>query len=188
MKIYLSKENDVFKNIALDEALLFHEDIKEDILFISQSKRTIIIGRNQDIYKIINHDFIEKKGITITRRLSGGGAIYQDPGTVSFSFVTKKSSRLLGEVLKPIINFLHNIGLDAKVKDDKNIYVDDKKISLITQYHYNGNVLYHGVLLFNSDLKMLIKALTREDHIHQTRLTDHEDNSIINIKELLKTN
>lgn len=188
MKIYLSKNNDVFKNIALDEALLFHDKVEEDTLFIYQNKKTIVVGRNQNIYKIINHDFIEKKGITITRRLSGGGAIYQDMGTVSFSFIATNSKRLLSEILKPITNFLNNIGLPTKVKNGKNIYAGDRKISIITQYHYKDKILYRGVLLFNSDLKMLINTLTRNDHIGETRLTDHANNDVSNIKDLLKTN
>ncbi len=189
MDIYLSKESDIFKNIAIDEALLYHQKVEQDILLISQtSRKSIVIGRNQNIYKIINHDFIEKKGIVITRRLSGGGAIYQDKGTVAFSFISNKPSHMLNEVLKPIYNFLKSINLDVRLKG-KNIYVGDKKISLITEYHYNDNILYRGILLFNSDLKMLYKSLTDPKHVHETRLTNHPDAmNATNIKDILKTN
>lgn len=189
MDIYLSRESDIFKNIAIDEALLYHQKIEQDILLISQtSRKSIVIGRNQNIYKIINHDFIEKKGIVITRRLSGGGAIYQDKGTVAFSFITNKPNHMLNEVLKPIYNFLKSINLDVKIKG-KNIFANDKKISIITEYHFNNNILYHGILLFNSDLKMLYKSLSDPKYVDETRLTNYpQAMDAANIKDILKTN
>ena len=188
MRIYLSKNDDIYKNKALDEALLFHKEIDDNILFISQNKKNIIIGRNQNIYELINHDFIEKKGITITRRISGGGAIYQDDGTISFSLIINDNEKTLNDALKPMILFLVSIGLNAKVVSNKGIYVNNKKICHINEYHYEDTILYYGTILFNSDLNMLLKALTHENHIHQTRLTNRKDNDVANIKELLDSN
>ena len=188
MKIYLSKNDDIYKNKALDEALLFHKEIDENILFISQNKKNIVVGRNQNIYELINHDFIEKKGITITRRISGGGAIYQDDGTISFSLIMSNKGKMMSESLKPMIQFLIGIGLNAKIVNNKGIYVNDKKICHITEYHYEDNVLYYGTLLFNSDLNMLLKSLTKDEHLHQTRLTNRKNNTVANIKELLDSN
>ena len=160
MKIYLSKTNDVYKNLALEEAILKLDELKENILYIYQNDNSIIIGRNQNIYEEVNQKYTKEKEINLARRISGGGAVYQDMGNVCFSFITKNSKKdtFIG-FLQPIIDFLNNIGLNAEFKGRNDLLANGFKISGNAQYIYKDRIVHHGTLLFNTDLTVLSKSL-----------------------------
>ena len=44
----------------------------------------------KNAHEEINFDYLRHNDIVLTRRTSGGGAVYDDLGNMSFSFVTKK--------------------------------------------------------------------------------------------------
>ncbi|SQC69893.1 Lipoate-protein ligase LplJ [Listeria fleischmannii subsp. fleischmannii] len=50
---------------------------------------SVIVGKNQNMYEEINHSYIEQNQVDVLRRLSGGGAVYNDLGNISFSIITK---------------------------------------------------------------------------------------------------
>ena len=117
MKVYLSKSKSIYYNLALEEAMIKHDDLKEDILYIYQNENVVIVGRNQNVYAEIDSDFIKEKKINLARRISGGGAVYQDDGNVCFGFITKNTKKdSYREFLAPIIEFLKSLGLKAKFK------------------------------------------------------------------------
>ena len=189
MKIYLSNKNNVYENEAICEALLQSErNINDDILFIVQNQKSIVIGQTQNTYKFLNHDFIEKKGIVVSRRTFGGGAIYHDMGTISFNFIidnAKKQS--IQHVIKPLLTFLESIGVNAYMKNNY-LYVRESKFAIIHHYYYGKKVLHNIVLLFDSNLTLLKKSLVNPKYLRETRLVEYENNSICNIKSLIKNN
>ncbi|WP_372464634.1 lipoate--protein ligase family protein, partial [Peribacillus frigoritolerans] len=67
-------------NLAIEEYALKHLNIDETYLLFYINRPSIIIGRNQNTIEEINSDYVDEKGITVVRRLSGGGAVYHDLG------------------------------------------------------------------------------------------------------------
>lgn len=65
-------------NLAIEEYALKHLNIDETYLLFYINRPSIIIGRNQNTIEEINADYVEDNGITVVRRLSGGGAVYHD--------------------------------------------------------------------------------------------------------------
>ena len=92
----------------------------------------IIVGRNQNTLEEINQKYCEEHGVTITRRLSGGGAMYQDMGNLCFSFVVPSDQIKFGDfkdLVKPVVDALHEMGATgAEVTGRNDIVIDSKKL------------------------------------------------------------
>jgi lipoate-protein ligase A len=43
---------------------------------------------NQNTEEEISRSFIDKNGVTVVRRTTGGGAVYHDLGNLNYSFIT----------------------------------------------------------------------------------------------------
>ena len=55
-------------------------------MFLWQNDKTVIIGKHQNPWKECRVKEAEKDGITIARRRSGGGCVYQDLGNAVFRY------------------------------------------------------------------------------------------------------
>ena len=152
-----------YYNHALEEYLL--KNYEEDVFILWINSPAILIGRNQKTENEINPDFVEKEKIQIVRRLSGGGAVYNDQGNLNFTFISKRPKGLedlsAGFALfaKPVVLALQSLGLPALFSGRNDILLDGKKISGNAQYKYKDKILHHGTLLYNTDMKKLVQAL-----------------------------
>ena len=73
-------------NLALEQYIL--ENRREgDWLLLWQNANTVVIGLNQNTAEEINAAFVEEHGITVVRRMTGGGAVYHDLGNLNYSFI-----------------------------------------------------------------------------------------------------
>ena len=161
MKIFVSKSNVTYLNFAREEVILKDKDFEnEDVILLYQNVPSVIIGRNQNILEEVNMKFVNKENITLARRISGGGAVYQDYGNVSFSFTTSRKPGSYEKFLEPIIDFLNSIGVNAKFKGKNDLVADGYKLSGNAQYVFGNRMIHHGTLLFDVELSRLSKALT----------------------------
>src|SRR5690606_22249322 len=130
---------------------------------------SIIIGKNQNTIEEINTDYVEKNGIHVVRRLSGGGAVYHDLGNLNFSFITKDdgdSFLNFKKFTQPVVNASKNIGVDAEMKGRNDILVGERKISGNAQFSTRGRMFSHGTLMFDSEIENVVSALkVRKDKI-----------------------
>lgn len=162
--IYLDNQDvlDQAYNFAMEEYALRFLDENETYFMFYRMKPTIIVGKNQNTLEEINHSFVEQHDIDVLRRLSGGGAVYNDEGNISFSMITKddgNSFQNFARFTEPVIRALQKLGVNAKLSGRNDIEVDGKKISGNAQFSTKGRLYSHGTLLFDVDLEMLEAAL-----------------------------
>jgi lipoate-protein ligase A len=156
----INNSKDPYFNLALEEYVL--KNIEDDVVIFWKNEKTVVIGRNQNIYEEINYKYIKENKINIVRRLSGGGAVYHDDGNLNFTFITKGAKENINNYKKftdPVINALQSIGVEAEFSGRNDIVVDGKKISGNAQYYYGDRLLHHGTLLFDTDLDIISKVL-----------------------------
>ncbi|WP_326717432.1 lipoate--protein ligase [Vagococcus jeotgali] len=170
--IFVSNEGitDPRINLAIETYLVQKMPLEEPILLFYINEPSIIIGRNQNTIEEINKDYVEEKGIHVVRRLSGGGAVYHDEGNLNFSFITPDdgdSFRNFKKVTQPIVDALHDMGIEgAELKGRNDLVIDDKKFSGNAMYATNGRMFAHGTLMFDSDVNEVVNALkVRKDKI-----------------------
>jgi len=157
---------DPYFNLATEETLLTVAPQNESILLLWQNKPTVVVGVHQNAYEEIDRDYVERKGVLVARRLTGGGAVYHDLGNLNYTLTTPDNStaaRSLSEYFRgtsqPIVEVLRELGARAELSGRNDVLVDGKKVSGVAQLRRPGRVLCHGTLLFRSDLDELERAL-----------------------------
>ena len=88
MKYIINENNNPRYNLALEEYVL--KNLDGEYFFLWQNEPTIVIGKHQNTISEINLDYVEKKGIHVVRRMSGGGAVYHDLGNINFLYRKRK--------------------------------------------------------------------------------------------------
>lgn len=145
-------------NHALEE--YFFNNYDEDIFIIWRNRPTVLLGRNQNIYKEVNLDYCIENGIDVVRRPSGGGTIYCDLDIIQYSFITKeREGDSFRYFTKPIINTLAKFGIDGEFTGRNDLVIEGKKFSGNAQYHNKGKVLHHGSILFGGNVEVMKHAL-----------------------------
>lgn len=136
-------EMDATLNLALEEYILTELDINETYLLFYSMSPTVIVGKNQNTVEEINMDFVKKNHVTVTRRLSGGGAVYNDEGDLSFSFITKDDGNSFHNFKKftdPVVRALRQMGVEAELQGRNDLVVNGKKISGNAQFATRGRM------------------------------------------------
>ncbi|MFJ7752371.1 lipoate--protein ligase [Peribacillus muralis] len=149
-------------NLAIEEFALKHLNIDETYLLFYINRPSIIIGRNQNTIEEINADYVDGNGITVVRRLSGGGAVYHDLGNLNFSFITKDdgdSFHNFKKFTQPVVETLEKLGIHAELSGRNDILAEGKKISGNAMFSTKGRMFSHGTLLFQSEMDHIVSAL-----------------------------
>lgn len=149
-------------NLALEEYVFEHMPRENEYFLTWRNDNAIIVGRHQNTAAEINVEFVKEKGISVVRRLSGGGAVYHDLGNLNFTFIVDAQPDQkvdLRRFCQPIADTLCLLGANATVDGRNDILIDGKKISGNAQYVRQGRVMHHGTILFDSDMSVLAPAL-----------------------------
>lgn len=175
-------------NLAFEEFVQAHRR-EGNYLILWQNKNAVIIGRNQNAEAEIHRDFVERHGISVIRRNTGGGAVYHDLGNLNYSFITDAgdvSQRSAAFFTGPVVTALQKLGLDACASGRNDILVSGCKISGTAQHLMNGRILHHGTLLFDSDLSVVAGALNPDPTKFQSKSVKSVRSRVGNIRGFLK--
>ena len=159
MRIIPTTSLDPHFNLAAEEYLLTQS--KEEIFMLWRNDRSVIIGKNQNAYAELNLPFVEEHNVKVVRRMTGGGAVFHDPGNINFTFIVNSAEKAIDFVpyTAPIIDYLRSLGADATLSGRNDILIDGRKVSGNAQCVLNGRTMHHGTLLFSSDMSELAGAL-----------------------------
>lgn len=146
-------------NLAIMEHLL--KNLEEDFFLLFENRNTLIVGRHQNTDDEVNPTFVKRHRPTILRRLSGGGAVYQDIGNLNVVFITSATHfNDFTRFTSPILNVLRNLGLDARFTGRNDITIDGKKVSGNAQVKHGTRMMHGATILFDADLTSIANALT----------------------------
>lgn len=162
--LYVVREDtEPYFNIAAEEYFLKHFD--EDIFMLWQNDPCVVVGKHQNTLAEINVDFLERNGIPVIRRISGGGTVYHDPGNLNYTFIANGNKENLVNFRKytaPIILAIEKLGLTVKFEGKNNITLNGLKISGNAEHVFRNRILHHGTLLFSSQIHDLENAILVE--------------------------
>lgn len=175
-------------NLAIEEYILENFGEKDSYLLFYINKPSIIIGRNQNTIEEINTEFVEKEGISVVRRLSGGGAVYHDEQNLNFSFIQKddgNSFQNFAKFLEPIIEVLNQLGVPAEMQGRNDVAVNGRKISGNAMFSTKGRMFSHGTLMLDSEIDKVVSALkVRKEKIESKGIKSIRSR-VANISEFL---
>ena len=164
VKVLRSNLNSIFANLSAEEALL-KQRIEAPTLFLWRNRPTVIVGRHQNPWKECNLNSMEEADVSLARRYSGGGAVYQDLGCTTFTFLhelhdSKSVSSIIDSNFELLATALKNLGIPAERKGRNDLVADGFKISGCAFKQTTEHLIHHGTILVTTDLDHLSKYLT----------------------------
>ena len=157
--IHFSKSYDGYTNLAADGLFLDTLQKGDIMLYMYVNENAVIIGRNQNAWRECNLMSMERDGVQLVRRHTGGGAVFHDKGNLNFSFIMAEKDYDLQRQFKVVMNAMKKLGLEPELSGRNDILVEGKKFSGNAYALAKGNRAHHGTILVNTDLTRLSNYL-----------------------------
>jgi len=172
--------------LATEEYLAIHYPVGE-YFFMWQVLPSVIFGRNQLIENEVNLEYVRQNGIQMFRRKSGGGCVYSDFSNIMFSFITPDFNKefVFDKYLSRVVNILKSLGLDAKFSGRNDILIGELKVSGNAFYRVGSKAIVHGTMLFDTDLSVMVKAITPSNEKLISKGIDSVRKRVTNLSEHL---
>ncbi|CAD7088538.1 unnamed protein product [Hermetia illucens] len=163
--VFISQSYDVFTNLALEDWLYKNFDFSHHhLLMLWANDPCVVIGRHQNPFIEANVSNLMRKGITLARRNSGGGAVYHDRGNLNCTFFTPRERYNRKYNLNIITRALfREWGIKSDISDRDDIVISGKKISGTAAKLGQPNAYHHCTLLVNSNKLHLSDALAKDE-------------------------
>lgn len=150
--IYFSKSHDGYTNLAADGLFLDTVQKGDIMLYLYVNQNAVIIGRNQNAWRECSLMNMERDGVQLVRRHTGGGAVFHDKGNLNFSFIMSEKDYDLQRQFSVVVNVMKKLGLEPELSGRNDITVGGRKFSGNAFGFSKGNRAHHGTILVNSDL------------------------------------
>jgi len=158
------------ENMALDDVLLEcrGNDLNPNtVRFLRFDPPAVLVGYHQDVEHEVRLDFVERNGIDINRRVTGGGAIYFDRPSLGWEVVASKDAipsyqsmeELFKIMCKGAVHALNNLGIRAAFRPKNDIEVNGRKISGTGGVEREEAFLFQGTLLVDFDIETMLRCL-----------------------------
>jgi lipoate-protein ligase A len=181
-------------NIALDQAMIeLHQagSIPDTLRFI-HFPPTVLVGRHQVLSREIDLPWCTRNGIRVARRITGGGAIYMDPGQLGWALVFHRRTlaagalgEVAGAICEAVASGLSSFGIDARFRPRNDIEVDGRKVSGTGGFFDGDTLIYQGTVLVDLDAARMLYALK----VPSAKLGRHGADSaaqrVVSLRELL---
>ena len=157
-------------NVALDEVLterVASGQSPPTLRFWRWDAPAVIIGRCQSVANEVDRAAAAAMGITVVRRMTGGGAMFLQPhGAITYSlYLPEKAVEGLNirqsyEVCEAwVIRGLRELGVDAHHVPINDIACGEGKIGGAAQARRKGVVLHHTTMAYDMDPGEMVKVL-----------------------------
>jgi lipoate-protein ligase A len=176
-------------NLAYEDYFLKGKDLEEDLFMLWRNEPSIVVGRFQNTLEEINSSFAEAHHIQVIRRITGGGAVYHDLGNLCFSFILHDIQPKIidkSKYARPLVDALAELGVNAEVTYRNDLMVAGKKFSGNAMALHKNRLLFHGTLLFDTDLEILGEVLKGSEAKILSKAVKSVRNRVTNLKEYLR--
>ncbi len=154
---------------ALDQLLL--EDLNADagtptLRIWYRTTPAVPLGRFQAYADEVAVEYVETHDIPVIRRVTGGGAMYVEPGDViTFSMYLPRSAvpdaveQSYQQLNQWVIDALTDIGLDVEHEPLNDITHTAGKIGGAAQLRKQNAVLHHTTMSYDLDIEAMLRTL-----------------------------
>ncbi len=160
-------------------------DAGDEILFLWQNAPTVVIGKNQNSRAECDLERMEEDGVLLSRRLSGGGAVFHDLGNLCFSFISHAEIHSVTRQLSLIAEACRSFGIDASVTGRNDVEADGRKFSGNAFYSVGENKCHHGTVLISADKSRLANYLTVSKTKLEAKGIKSVRSRVVNLTELV---
>jgi lipoate-protein ligase A len=154
-----SRSLDVYHHLALESLILESMAADELLIYCWNSSPSLVLGKNQNVWKECNVRLARESGVAIARRISGGGTVYHGPGNYNISIFSGSQRSDLEWNYHVLIDMLKRCGIQAQKGPYHELVTDGMKISGSAFCVKKNATLHHATLLLNADLGSLHNLL-----------------------------
>ncbi|QKQ98936.1 lipoate--protein ligase family protein [Candidatus Nanohaloarchaea archaeon] len=154
---------------AIDEVLtekMNKGEIRPTLRFWYRKNPSVPIGRFQAYSDEVEHDYAEEKDIEVVRRITGGGAMFCEPGNViTYSIyiprghVPEDVEESYQELDRFAVDTLNQLGVEAEYAPLNDIEHSEGKLGGAAQLRKDNAVLHHTTISYDLDIQKMLKVL-----------------------------
>ena len=182
--IYNAQGTNPHENLAAEKVLMDAMQPGEAMLYLWQNLNTVVIGKNQNAWLECRTSLLEEEGGTLSRRLSGGGAVYHDLGNLNFTFVMCKEDYDLDKQVDVIKEACALAGIQAEKSGRNDLLAEGRKFSGNAFYQDKAHAYHHGTLMVDVDKDKLGRYLSPPKAKLQAKGVASVRSRVVNLKEL----
>ena len=180
---YVSPSLDGWTNLAMDEWFLDHLGPEDMILYFYTNENAVIIGKNQNPWKECDLTVMEKDGVQLVRRITGGGAVYHDMGNLNFSFIAGENRYDVEKQLQVILQAVRSFGIPCDFSGRNDLLADGRKFSGNAFIKRGQMCQHHGTLLLHANLGKLQNYLKPDPRKLQAKGVSSVRSRVCNLTE-----
>jgi lipoate-protein ligase A len=127
----------------------------------------VVIGRFQSLRNEVDGEAARRHGIEVVRRVSGGGAMFIEPGnTITYSIYAPQTlikglsfQEAYAFLDEWVLEALGELGIKAWYQPLNDITSEGGKIAGAAQVHRGGAVLHHVTMAYDIDAAKMLEVL-----------------------------
>lgn len=181
-------------NIALGQAIIeaHQAGAIPDTLRFLRFPPTALVGRHQALGQEIDLDYCRDNGIGVVRRITGGGAIFMEPGLLGWELAL--SRRTLGvsslpdltrKICEAAADGISRLGVEARFRPRNDIEVNGRKISGTGGFFDGDTLFFQGTVLVDTNPADMVAALRVPEKKLAKRDLESVAQRVVNLRELL---
>ncbi len=181
-------------NIALGQALIEQHRAGEipDTLRFLRFPPTALVGRHQALAQEVDLAYCREHDIGLARRITGGGAIFLDPGQLGWELVIHRATLggasltdLARTICEAAAAGLRRLGVAANFRPRNDIEVDGRKLGGTGGFFDGDTLFFQGTVLVDLDPGTMVAALKVPRAKLEKHALDSATQRVVTLRELL---
>ncbi len=154
-----SQSFNAWENLAADEWFLGRVGKDDLALYFYVNDPAVIIGKNQNPWTECDLAAMERDGVRLVRRVTGGGAVYHDRGNLNVSFIAGENRYDREKQTALMLAAVRAAGAPAEVSGRNDLTAGGRKFSGHAFTLRRGAGQHHATILIRTDLERLASYL-----------------------------
>jgi lipoate-protein ligase A len=181
-------------NIAIGQAIVEARQAGRvpDTLRFLRFPPTALVGRHQALGQEIDLDYCAAHGIGVARRITGGGAIFMEPGLLGWELAFDRKTLgvtslpdLTRSICEAAANAIGRLGVEARFRPRNDIEVEGRKISGTGGFFDGDTLFFQGTVLVDMAPGVMMSALRVPQAKLARRKLDSVEQRVVTLRELL---
>ena len=181
-------------NIAVGQAIIeaHRAGSVPDTLRFLRFPPTALVGRHQALGQEIDLDYCRAHGIGVVRRITGGGAIFLDPGQLGWELAISRKALGGGglegvtrAICEAAAEGISALGVEARYRPRNDIEVGGRKISGTGGFFDGDTLFYQGTVLVDMNPHTMVSALRVPKAKLAKRELDSAEKRVVTLRELM---
>jgi len=181
-------------NIAIGQAIIEARQAGRvpDTLRFLRFPPTALVGRHQALGQEVDLGYCSAHGIGVVRRITGGGAIFMEPGLLGWELAFDRRTlgvsslpELTREICEAAAEGISRLGVTARYRPRNDIEVEGRKISGTGGFFDSDVLFYQGTVLVDMNPQDMVSALRVPQAKLAKRRLDSAAQRVITLRELL---